>query len=126
MTEPVGLGGEVRQSAYRKLAERAHNARQNSRLRRLAWFMAALLIVLGGLDVVSTGAALAAGNEEANPLMVSLQINLGSWWGLPKVFIHLLFAYFVVWLPTRRMMRAATIVSLFYGVVIISNFTLAY
>lgn len=88
--------------------------------------MAALLIVLGGLDVVSTSFALAAGNEEANPLIVALQINLGSWWGLPKVFIHLLFAYFVLWLPTGRMLKAATVVSLFYVFVIVSNFTLAF
>ena len=126
MTEPLRSESEGRLRFYQRLAARARDARQNRRLRRIAWFMAALLIVLGGLDVVSTSAALAAGNEEANPLIVNLQANLGSWWGLPKVFIHLLFAYFVVWLPTSRMLRAATIVSLFYGFVIVSNFSLAF
>ena len=125
MTDPAGCQGEGQQGLYQKLLERAHDARRNAKLRRIAWFMAALLIVLGGLDVISTGFALAAGNEEANPLILALQINLGSWWGLPKVFIHLLFAYFVLWLPTRRMLNAATIVCIFYAFVVVSNFSLA-
>ena len=126
MTDPLRLDIDGQRTVFQRISERAHLARQDARLRRIAWFMAALLIVLGGLDVVSTSAALAAGNQEANPLIGALQINLGSWWGLPKVFIHLLFAYFVVWLPTGRMLKAATIVSLFYGFVIISNFLLAF
>ena len=111
--------------SLKSLNARARIARQNRPRERIAWLLAALILVLGGLDVISTTAALADGNEELNPLIGSLQTYLGNWWGLPKIFIHLLFAYFVVWLPTKRMLGAASIVIVFYALVVISNFTLA-
>ncbi|MGH8597845.1 MAG: DUF5658 family protein, partial [Gammaproteobacteria bacterium] len=75
---------------------------------------AALIIVVGGFDVISTDVALAAGSVEANPLIGTLQTHFGGWWFAPKILLHVLFAYFVLWLPSKKMLRISGIVVAVY------------
>ena len=70
---------------------------------KAAHVLAFALILVGVFDVVSTNMALAAGNIEANPLISAIQDVFGPWWAAPKMLVHVLFAWFIIWLPSQRM-----------------------
>ncbi len=84
--------------------------------------MALAMVIMGGLDLVSTNAALAAGQLEGNPLLRSIQMDLGSWWSLPKMAFHLALAYLVLWIPSKRMLATGAVVSVAYVLMIANNF----
>ncbi len=63
----------------------ALRSRASERLRRWGGVLAGVIVIIGGLDVVSTNVALAAGQIEANPLVRWLQADMGTWWSLPKM-----------------------------------------
>ncbi len=79
------------------------------------------MVILGGLDLLSTNAALAMGHLEGNPLMRSLQVDLGSWWSLPKRAFHLALAYLVLWIPSKRMLATGALVSVAYVLMVANN-----
>ena len=91
----------------------------------MARVFAALLVVVAGIDIVSTSAALAAGAIEANPVALAMQQHLGASWAVPKVLIHLFFAMFILWLPSTRMLRCAGFVVVGYLLVAVNNLQLA-
>ena len=112
-------------SVTRLLKSRARASRNNATFRKTGRILAVMLVILGGLDVISTNASLASGNSEMNPLITSLQIEFGNWWSLPKIMAHLLLAYFILWLPSRRILRAARIVVIGYMAIVSGNFLAA-
>jgi hypothetical protein len=79
------------------------------------------MVLVGGLDLLSTNAALAAGHLEGNPLLRSLQMDLGVWWSLPKMAFHLALAYLVLWLPSKRMLATGAVVSVAYVLMVANN-----
>ena len=83
--------------------------------------MALAMVIVGGLDLVSTNAALAAGQLEGNPLLRSLQLDLGIWWSFPKMAFHLALAYLVLWIPSKRMLATGAVVSVAYVLLIANN-----
>ncbi len=103
----------------------ACKSRNNQRLRRWGRVLAMAMVIMGGLDLVSTNAALAAGQLEGNPLLRSIQMDLGSWWSLPKMAFHLALAYLVLWIPSKRMLATGAVVSVGYVLLIANNFHLA-
>ncbi len=103
----------------------AFKARNNHRLRRWGRILAFAMVIVGGLDLVSTNVALAAGQIEANPLMHSIQSDLGHWWSLPKMAFHLALAYLVLWIPSKRMLATGVVVTVTYVGMVASNFYLA-
>ncbi|MFQ6018403.1 MAG: DUF5658 family protein [Kiloniellaceae bacterium] len=105
-----------------RLRSKAAKARSNAKLRITGRILAALFVVLGSLDVVSTNAALAAGHFEGNPIVQLVQAQIGSWWALPKMAFHLLLAWYILWLPSKRMIRVAGLVTGVYAVVVMNNF----
>jgi hypothetical protein len=108
------------------LAKRiALRSRTNERLKRWGRVLAAVIVILGGLDLVSTNAALATGHIEGNPLVRSLQAVMGSWWSLPKMAFHLVLAYLVLWIPSKRMLITGTLVSAVYVLLVMNNLYLA-
>ncbi len=92
---------------------------------RLARVLAFLFVVIGSLDVVSTNVAQAAGYPEANPVMRLMQEQLGAWWAVPKVALHLGLASIVLWLPTRKLLAAAGMMVVLYIAIVSHNFSLA-
>lgn len=100
-------------------------SRKNHRLRRWGRVLALTMVIVGGLDLVSTNAALATGQFEGNPLLRSMQSDMGFWWSLPKMTFHLALAYLVLWIPSRRMLATGAVVSVVYGLLIANNFHLA-
>ena len=109
-----------------KLARRiAIKSRNNRRLRSWARVLALAMVIVGGLDLVSTNAALAAGQLEGNPLLRSIQSDLGPWWSLPKMAFHLALAYLVLWIPSRRMLATGAVVSVAYVLLVANNLFLA-
>ncbi len=103
----------------------ARKSRNNERLMHWGRVLAAVLVIIGGLDIVSTNAALAAGQFEGNPLIRWLQADMGSWWSLPKMALHLVLAYLVLWIPSKRMLAIGAVVSAAYILLIANNFYLA-
>jgi hypothetical protein len=87
----------------------AYKSRNNQRLKSWGRILALMVVVMGGLDLVSTNAALASGHLEGNPLLRSMQVDLGFWWSLPKMAFHLALAYLVLWIPSKRMLATGTI-----------------
>ncbi len=100
-------------------------SRNNVRLRYWGRVLAAVFVVIGGLDIISTNAALAAGHFEGNPLIRSLQADMGSWWSLPKMAFHLLLAYLILWIPSKRMLATGSLVSAAYLLLLVNNFYFA-
>ncbi len=100
-------------------------SRNNVRLRYWGRVLAAVFVVIGGLDIISTNAALAAGHFEGNPLVRSLQADMGSWWSLPKMAFHLLLAYLILWIPSKRMLATGSLVSAAYLLLLVNNFYFA-
>ena len=103
----------------------ACRSRNNHRLRRWGRILALAIVIVGGLDLVSTNVALAAGQLEGNPLLRSIQMDLGSWWSLPKMAFHLALAYLVLWIPSKRMLATGAMVSVAYVLLVANNFHLA-
>ncbi len=103
----------------------ALRSRNNARLKYWGRVLAAVFVVIGGLDIVSTNAALAAGQFEGNPLIRWLQADMGPWWSLPKMVFHLLLAYLILWIPSKRMLTTGSLVSAAYLLLLVNNFYLA-
>lgn len=99
----------------------ACKSRNNQRLRRWGRVLALAIVIVGGLDLVSTNAALAVGQLEGNPLLRSIQLELGIWWSLPKMAFHLALAYLVLWMPSKRMLATGAVVSVAYVLLIANN-----
>lgn len=110
---------------FRKLQRQSLRCRLDQNMVLLAQVFAALIVAVGVLDVLSTNAMLAAGNIEANALMASLQHELGVWWFVPKLLVHVLVAVFVLWLPSKSMIRKAQAIVVIYALVITNNFYLS-
>ncbi|MEE8189313.1 MAG: DUF5658 family protein [Kiloniellales bacterium] len=106
----------------RRIAIRARN---NGQLVRWGRRLAIAIVILGGLDLFSTNAALAAGQMEGNLLVRSLQTALGSAWAVPKMAFHLALAYLVLWMPSKRMLATGAVVSAAYVLLVLNNFYLA-
>ena len=100
----------------------ALRSRTNERLRYWGRVLAAVFVVIGGLDLISTNAALAAGQFEGNPLIRWLQAEMGPWWSLPKMAFHLLLAYLILWMPSKRMLVTGSLVSAAYLFLLVNNF----
>ena len=114
-----------RPSLARRIAAKAARSRGCATLRHTGFVLAFMLLIAGGMDVVSTNVALAGGFAEGNPVMGSLQTTLGSWWVLPKIALHLAAAYWLLWLPSRRMIRCARIVAAGYVLILFNNLWIA-
>ena len=103
----------------------ACKSRNNQRRRRWGRVLALAIVIVGGLDLVSTNAALAVGQLEGNPLLRSIQLELGIWWSLPKMAFHLALAYLVLWMPSKRMLATGAVVSVAYVLLVANNLYLA-
>ncbi len=109
-----------------KLVDReAAKLRGMSRRARLARVLALLFVVVGSLDVVSTNAGQAAGFAEGNAVMRLMQEQMGIWWAAPKVAAHLVLASMLLWLPTRKLLAAASVMTVLYVAMVAHNFSLA-
>ncbi len=109
----------------RRLVAKAARARDCAALKHTGFALAAMLLIAGGMDAVSTNVALAGGFAEGNPVIDSLQKTLGSLWVLPKVALHLAAAYLLLWLPSRRMIRCARLVVAGYALILFNNLWIA-
>ncbi len=119
----VGMWNRQEVTMFLDLAKSiALRSRKNARLRYWGRVLAAVFVVIGGLDIVSTNAALAAGHFEGNPVMRWLQADMGSWWSLPKMAFHLSMAYLILWIPSRRMLATGSLVSAAYILLLVNNF----
>ncbi|MEE8333704.1 MAG: DUF5658 family protein [Alphaproteobacteria bacterium] len=110
----------------RRLSEIAAEVRQrNQHLCLSARLLALMLVVVAGFDIISTNAALAAGHLEGNPAVGYFQDQLGTWWSVPKIGIHLLLAMLILWLPSRKMILMARVVVVGYLAIVFNNFYFA-
>ncbi len=112
-------------TGLKRLRERAAKSRQVEQQVSAGRVLAILLVIVAGYDIVSTNAALAVGHMEGNPVIQSLQDQLGSWWSLPKVGVHLVLAMLILWLPSKRMLSVARFVIFMYALIVVNNLYLA-
>ncbi len=112
-------------SRWKRVNLQAAKLRGRSRRTRLARVLALLFVVVGSLDVVSTNAAQAAGFPEGNPVMRLMQEEFGVWWAAPKMAAHLVLASMILWLPTRKLLAAAGVMTVLYVAMVTHNFSLA-
>lgn len=99
--------------------------RENAHLETTARLLALFIVMVAGLDVISTNAALAAGHVEGNPVVREIQAQLGTWWSVPKVGFHFLLGLLILWLPSRKMVAMARLVVVGYLAIIANNFYFA-
>ncbi len=99
--------------------------RKNVHLIATARILSIFLVIVAGFDVITTNAALAAGNVEGNPAVRELQALFGAWWSAPKVGFHLMLGLLILWLPSRKMVSMARLVIVGYFAIIINNFYFA-
>jgi len=104
---------------------RRARCRRDAKMRMTARFLALLIVVVGILDVVSTNASLAAGGVETNALILAIMNQIGDWWFVPKIAVHMLVALFLLWLPSRRMIWKARVCVVVYAMIIAANFHIA-
>ncbi len=86
----------------------ASKNRNSPRLKAASYFIAAILIVLAILDVITTNLGLAAGAVEINKLMRWFQKNLGDWWFVPRLLGQLIPAVMIIWYPHRAVLMVVT------------------
>lgn len=79
------------------------------------------MLMLGGLDAITTSFALSIGYIEANPLIVFLISWLGIYWLFPKMILHLVLAYVLLAKQTNKALINALIVCIVYIAVIVNN-----
>ncbi|MDA1326511.1 MAG: DUF5658 family protein [Proteobacteria bacterium] len=108
-----------------RVRRRRARCRRDSKLRMTALVLALMIVVVGILDVISTNASIAAGGQETNALVLALMTEMGVWWFIPKLAVHVLVALFIMWLPSRRMIWKARICVILYTLIIASNFYIA-
>ena len=108
-----------------KLRDYSAHCRRDLTFHGPALLLAAMIVFVGVFDVISTNAALDAGNMEANPIVSAFQRHWGIWWLIPKLTIHIALAVVVLWLPSRRMIWNARGCVVLYAAIIISNFYVA-
>ena len=108
-----------------KARHRRARCRRDSKLRMTARLIALMIVVVGILDVISTNASIAAGGSETNALIAALMTQLGTWWFVPKIAVHVLVALFILWLPSRRLLRNAQVCVVVYALIIATNFYIA-
>ena len=107
---------------WEKASQAALGARNNHSLARWGPLLAVYLLTLGGLDAASINVALATGHfVETNPLMRSLQADMSFWWSFPKMGVHLVIAFLILWFPSRRILAGGTMLSALYILLIINN-----
>ena len=88
----------------------ARDARADKEAADFGFWLAVAIAVAGVFDVISTDLALSAGAYEANPIIRSLQAWLGVAWIAPKLLMHVLLGYMVMWYPNRPTLIMMTIV----------------
>ncbi len=110
----------------RSISQKAAKARcENAHLVTTVRLLSLFMVIVAGFDVISTNAALAAGHAEGNPVIRAIQADLGTWWSIPKVGLHLALGYLVLWHPSRKMISMARLVIVAYIDIIINNFYFA-
>ncbi len=70
-------------------------------------------------------AARRPGNPDVDRVIRAIQADLGTWWSIPKVGLHLALGYLILWHPSRKMISMARLVIVAYIAIIINNFYFA-
>ena len=91
----------------------------------MAQLLALMIVVVGVLEVVSTNASIAAGGAETNALIAALMTQLGAYWYVPKMAIHVIVSLFLLWLLSRPLIWKARICVIAYTMIIATNFYIA-
>ena len=110
----------------KKLIERAAESREDEQRARIARILAFGLLLLAGVDVVSTNIAISLGHLEANPIVKFLMMKFDDDWVIPKMIIHWIFAVFIIWLPTDKMIRLSIISIIGYSFICGNNLYISY
>lgn len=107
--------------------DEARLARADAHAVRWSYWLAYALVFVGMMDAISTEVALRAGGAwEANPIIRALQANLGVYWIVPKMALHGMLAFMVIWYPNRTTLVAMTGVAALVTAASVNNFTIYF
>lgn len=110
---------------FARARQQAALAREDGRARRWAFWLAIVMVLVGWLDVVSTHLALEAGGEEANPIVHFLMVHLGAFWAVPKIVLHGLIGFMIMWWPNRPTLLMLSVTTAMILAAVINNFAIA-
>lgn len=99
--------------------------RNSPRLRYASYVMAATLVLLSILDIISTNMGLSAGAVEANRIMRWVQYQLGDWWFIVRLVAQMIPALMIIWYPHRLVLLVVAPVIPLVAFVVFNNLRLA-
>lgn len=104
-----------------RLKNKASLERKDDHRVERARIIAFLFLIAALYDLITTNIGLMNGHAEGNFIVKFFQNELGGLWAVPKVAFHLMFAFFVMWLPSPKMLFIARIVIIGYALIILNN-----
>lgn len=101
------------------IVDLARESRANPLNAAAGFYLAIVIVIAGFCDVISTDLALSTGTaREANPVIRMVQDLLGPLWVAPKMALHGVLGYMVMWFPDRATLVAMSLVT---GVVFLAS-----
>ncbi|MCI4660452.1 MAG: DUF5658 family protein [Neomegalonema sp.] len=108
--------------AKKTITMKAAEARALPMRESWGFWLAVFLVMVGFLDVVSTEVALGTGAaREANPVVRSMMESIGVYWIAPKMLLHVMLGYMVVWYPNLPTLLTMSGVSMLVLAAAVSN-----
>lgn len=125
MAQPLRIIGQAMQNRYARYRRFAANARADADLVRTGQLVAAMFMLVGICDALSTNWALSHGAFEVNGAMRWLQETLGPLWFVPKAMAHALVAAMIVWSPNKIVLSIMSVMTVATAMVVANNVQVA-
>ncbi|WP_018631885.1 DUF5658 family protein [Neomegalonema perideroedes] len=125
MEQPLRIVARAMQNRYARYHILAERARSDIDLARTGRLVAAMFMLVGICDALSTNWALSHGAFEINGAMRWLQDTLGPLWFVPKAFAHALVAAMIVWSPNRLVLSIMSVMTVVTAMVVANNVQIA-
>lgn len=125
MAQPLRIVAQAMQNRYARYHRFAATARADADLARTGQLVAAMFMLVGICDALSTNWALSHGAFEINGAMRWLQDLLGPFWFVPKACAHALVAAMIVWSPNRVVLSIMSLMTVTTALVVANNVQVA-
>ncbi len=125
MEQLVRTVSHAMKAHYARHHSLAARARADVDLARTGRLVAALFVLVGVCDALSTNWALTHGAHEINGAMRWLQDSLGAFWFVPKALAHALVASMIMWSPNRILLSIMSVMTVVTALVVANNIQIA-
>ncbi len=125
MEQSLRTVAQIMQNRYVRYHLLAERARSDADLARTGRLVAAMFMLVGICDALSTNWALSQGAFEINGAMRWLQDSLGVLWFVPKAMAHALVAAMIIWSPNRILLSIMSVMTVATALVVANNIQIA-